>query len=91
MDRTGAGPEVVRALIQRGDLVRVSEDIAFTQDAYVKVVAVVKELIATNGSITVAQLRDRIGASRRPVLAVLEHLDAEKLTRRVGDQRVLFR
>jgi Elongation factor SelB, winged helix len=32
-----------------------------------------------------------MGASRRPVLAVLEHLDAEKLTRRVGDQRVLFR
>lgn len=91
MERTGAGPEVVRALAQRGDLVRVSEDIAFTQDAYVKVVAVVKELIATTGSVTVAQLRDRIGASRRPVLAVLEHLDAEKLTRRVGDQRVLFR
>jgi selenocysteine-specific elongation factor len=91
MERTGAGLEVVRALAQRGDLVRVSEDIAFTQDAYVKVVAVVKELIATTGSVTVAQLRDRIGASRRPVLAVLEHLDAEKLTRRVGDQRVLFR
>ena len=91
MERTGAGPEVVRALAQRGDLVRVSEDIAFTQDAYAKVVAVVKELIATSGSVTVAQLRDRMGASRRPVLAVLEHLDAQKLTRRVGDQRVLFR
>ena len=91
MERTGAGLEVVRALAQRGDLVRVSEDIAFTQDAYAKVVAVVKELIATTGSVTVAQLRDRMGASRRPVLAVLEHLDAEKLTRRVGDQRVLFR
>jgi selenocysteine-specific elongation factor len=91
MQRTGAGLEVVRALAQRGDLVRLSEDIAFTQDAYSKAVAVVKDLIADTGSVTVAQLRDRIGASRRPVLALLEHLDAEKLTRRVGDQRVLFR
>jgi selenocysteine-specific elongation factor len=91
MQRTGAGPEVVRALAQRGDIVRLSDDIAFTRAAYSKAVAVVKELIASTGSVTVAQLRDRMGASRRPVLALLEHLDAEKLTRRVGDQRILFR
>jgi selenocysteine-specific elongation factor len=91
MQRAGAGVEVVRALAQRGDLVRVSEDIAFTQDAYAKAVGFVKELIATTGSVSVGQLRDRMGASRRPVLALLEHLDAEKVTRRVGDARVLFR
>jgi len=91
MQRTGAAAEVVRALAQRGDIVRLSDDIAFTRDAYSKAVDLVKELIAATGSVTVAQLRDRMGASRRPVLALLEHLDAEKLTRRVGDQRVLFR
>jgi selenocysteine-specific elongation factor len=91
MQASGAGPEVVRALAQRGALVRVSEDIAFTQDAYGTAVAMVKELIASNGSVTVAQLRDRMVASRRPALALLEHLDAERVTRRVGDGRVLFR
>ena len=89
--QAGAGAEVVRALAQSGAIVRVNDDIAFTQDAYAKGVAMVKELIAANGSVTVAQLRDRMGASRRPVLALLEHLDATKVTRRVGDQRVLFR
>jgi selenocysteine-specific elongation factor len=91
MQTSGAGPEVVRALAQRGALVRLSEDIAFTKDAYATAVGMVKELIATNGSVTVAQLRDRMVASRRPVLALLEHLDAERVTRRVGDGRVLFR
>jgi selenocysteine-specific elongation factor len=91
MQRTGAGAEVVRALGQRGDIVRVSDDIAFTQEAYSNAVDVVKELIAATGSVSVAQLRDRMGASRRPVLALLEHLDARKVTRRVGDHRVLFR
>jgi selenocysteine-specific elongation factor len=91
MQATGTGPEVVRALAQSGALVRVSEDIAFTRDAYAAAVAMVKDLIATNGSVTVAQLRDRMAASRRPVLALLEHLDAERVTRRVGDGRVLFR
>jgi selenocysteine-specific elongation factor len=87
--QTGASPEVVRALAQRGEIVRVSDDIAFTKDSYLAAVAMVREIISTGGSITVAQLRDRMGASRRPVLALLEHLDAERVTRRVGDARVL--
>lgn len=91
MQQTGAGPEVVRALAQRGAIVRLSDDIAFTQESYANAVGIVKELIAATGSVTVAQLRDRMGASRRPVLALLEHLDGAKVTRRVGDQRVLFR
>jgi selenocysteine-specific elongation factor len=86
---TGASPEVVRALAQRGEIVRVSDDIAFTKDSYQAAVAMVREIISTRGSITVAQLRDHMGASRRPVLALLEHLDAERVTRRVGDVRVL--
>jgi selenocysteine-specific elongation factor len=91
MDQSQAGPEVVRALAQRGDIVRLSEDVVFTKEAYLNAVTLVRDIIAGAGSITVAQLRDRMGASRRPVLALLEHLDAEKVTRRVGDHRVLFR
>jgi selenocysteine-specific elongation factor len=67
----------------------VSDDLAFTKDAYASAIALVREIIASTGSITVAQLRDRMGASRRPVLALLEHLDAERITRRVGDTRIL--
>ena len=81
--------EVVRALAQKGDLVRLSDDVAFTRDAYEQAVTAVRELIAATGSVTVAQLRDRLGASRRPVLALLEYLDSAKVTRRVGDVRHL--
>jgi selenocysteine-specific elongation factor len=89
LKQTGAGAEVVRALSQRGDIVRVGDDVAFTRDAYETAVAMVREIISDCGSITVAQLRDRMGASRRPVLALLEHLDSARVTRRVGDARVL--
>lgn len=88
MARSGAGSEVVHAL-DRGELVRVSDDVAFTRSAYDDAVALVKEYVASSASITAAQLRDRMGASRRPVLAQLEHLDARHVTRRVGDARVL--
>jgi len=89
MRTAGATPEIVRALAQRGDLERLSDDVAFTRLAYERAVVTVRELIATTGSVSVAQLRDRLGASRRPMLALLEHLDAVKVTRRVGDARVL--
>ena len=89
MQRTGAGPEVVRAMAAGGSIVRVSDDIAFSKEAYEEAVAMVREIVGTTGSITVAQLRDRMGASRRPVLALLEYLDAQRVTRRVGDARVL--
>ena len=87
--QTGASAEEVRALAQQGDIVRVADDVAFTKEAYQTAVAMVREIVSSTGSITVAQLRDRMGASRRPVLALLEHLDAERVTRRVGDARVL--
>ena len=89
LQQSGAGREVVRALGQRGDIVRLSDEVAFTKEAYESAIAIVKEIVSNSGSVTVAQLRDRMGASRRPVLALLEHLDAQRVTRRVGDARVL--
>ena len=89
MQLSHAGEELVRALAQSGEIVRVSDDIAFTREAYESAVAMVKEIVAAGGSVTVAQLRDRMGASRRPVLALLEYLDAQRVTRRVGDARLL--
>jgi len=89
MQKTGTSIETVRALAQRGDIVRVSDDVAFSGQGFAAAVELVKEIIASDGSVTVAQLRDRMAASRRPVLALLEYLDAQHVTRRVGDARVL--
>lgn len=89
MREAGASAEVARALAQRGELVRLSEDVAFTRGAYDDALRLVREMVASQGSVTVATLRDRMGASRRPVLALLEHLDAQRITRRVGDERFL--
>jgi selenocysteine-specific elongation factor len=89
MRDAGASAEVVRALARAGELVRLSEDVAFTPSAYAAALELVREVVASEGSVTVASLRDRLGASRRPMLALLEYLDAQRITRRLGDARVL--
>ena len=89
MRESGAGPEVLRALVKSGEVVRLSEDVAFTRGAYQAALALVREIVTAEGGVTVARLRDAMSASRRPVLALLEHLDAERITRREGDLRKL--
>jgi selenocysteine-specific elongation factor len=52
----------------------------------------VKKIVAhikAKGKITLAETRDLFNNSRKYAQALLEHLDQEKVTRRVGDERVL--
>jgi selenocysteine-specific elongation factor len=52
-------------------------------------IADVHSLLAQNGTITAAQVRDHFNTSRRYALAFLEHLDVIGVTLREGDVRRL--
>jgi len=80
-----------RALEREGRIVRFGEDLATTSDRFDDARRVVVETAEAEGSITLAGLRDRLGTSRRIAQALLERLDADGVTRRVGDERVLRR
>ena len=85
----GLDRELVAALAERGDLVRIGTEAVFLPDAVVRFAdAVVSELAAT-GTITVARARDLTGSSRKHVLPLLGFLDDRGLTRRSGDDRIL--
>ncbi|RMF35034.1 MAG: selenocysteine-specific translation factor, partial [Chloroflexi bacterium] len=87
--RALVGDEVLAALLGQGRLVQISEEILFLPETYQEMVAWVKQTIREQGSVTVAQLRDAFRTSRKYALALLEHLDATGVTRRIGDERVL--
>ena len=79
------------ALVEQGRAVRAGRDLAFTAEAFEQARAATVELAGAAGSVTLAQLRDRLGISRKYAQALLEALDAHGVTRRVGDERVLRR
>ncbi len=83
-------PELQGWLIEQGAVVRVAPDVAFLSRTYAEMVEWVRQQIGTTGSVTVAQFRDHFGSSRKYALALLEHLDERKITRRAGDARVLY-
>jgi selenocysteine-specific elongation factor len=82
--------ELLTFLIERGELVRVADEIVFLPQFYQEMAGWVLQQIDAQGSITVAQFRDRFGSSRKYALALLEQLDERKITRRVGDTRVRY-
>jgi selenocysteine-specific elongation factor len=86
-----ADAAAVTMLVEQGRAVRAGRELAFTAEAFEQARAATVELAGTAGAVTLAQLRDRLGISRKYAQALLEALDAHGITRRVGDERVLRR
>ncbi|NMC11533.1 MAG: selenocysteine-specific translation elongation factor [Chloroflexi bacterium] len=88
MKTMGIDAELLQALIYRGDLVAIGDDIYFLSDIYHDMIDRLVAYLQKYEKITVAQARDLFESSRRYTLALLNHLD-QKITRRVGDERYL--
>ncbi len=83
--------ELARFLEASGKLVRLGDGYAIGAGAF----EVAKDVVLTEcrdaGEITLARFRDLLGVGRRDAQLLLERLDRDGLTRRVGDRRVLRR
>ncbi|HYK06190.1 MAG TPA: selenocysteine-specific translation elongation factor [Gaiellaceae bacterium] len=83
--------ELARFLERSGRLVRLGDGWAVSSAAYERACSLVLEECAATGQITLARFRDLAGCGRRDAQLLLERLDADGITRRVGDARVLRR
>jgi selenocysteine-specific elongation factor len=85
------GEEVLNALIDMGHFVPLSSDVIFRKQDYDEAVARIGDALTQHETITLAQVRDLFGTSRKYAQALLEHLDAIGMTTRDGDYRKLRR
>jgi selenocysteine-specific elongation factor len=82
---------LARHLEEQGRLVRVGDGYAVSRAAYDDARARLVAELEQCGRITLARFRDLIGSGRKTAQLLLERLDADGVTRRVGDERVLRR
>ncbi len=82
---------LARFLEEQGRLVRVGDGFAVSAAGYERARATLVEECSLAGKITLARFRDLLGIGRRSAQLLLERFDADGLTRRVGDERVLRR
>jgi selenocysteine-specific elongation factor len=83
-------PDILNLLLDRKQVVKLSEGVVVSTKAYSEMVDKILTRLTANGKITLAEVRDMFQTSRKYAQALLEHLDAEKVTRRVGDERVKY-
>ena len=86
---TAIETELLNILIGQRKVVKVADNVVFTAEAYDQMTRKIIDHIKTHGQITVAEVRDMLQTSRKYALALTEYLDNQKITRRVGDGRVL--
>ncbi|MBI1877900.1 MAG: SelB C-terminal domain-containing protein [Chloroflexi bacterium] len=83
------GDEVMLALIEGGQLTRLSPEVILLAETYNGFVTWLKDYLRQHQTVNVAQVRDAFNTSRKYALALLEYTDEQRLTKRVGDERVL--
>jgi len=82
--------KLVTLLLRDRVLVKLADDLVFHQTALEGLRRIVAGYKAQSAKIDVAKFKDLTGVSRKYAIPLLEYLDRERVTRRVGDERVIL-
>ena len=82
---------LARFLESEGRVVRLGDGFAISLGAYEVARDLVRREAAQAGEVTLARFRDLAGVGRRDAQLLLERMDVDGLTRRIGDRRLLRR
>jgi selenocysteine-specific elongation factor len=89
LDRTRA-QQVVTLLLRDKVLVKLADELVFHRTALEGLRQQVTAAKAKSPKIDVARFKELTGLSRKYAIPLLEYLDRERVTRRVGDERVIL-
>jgi len=81
--------KILDGLIRDGRLVRLAPKVTYHRETLGAAQAAVLGLVERRGSVTIAELRDRLNLSRKYAQAILEYFDKTGITKRVEDRHVL--
>jgi len=82
--------KIVTLLLRDKVLIKISDELVFHQSALADLRQKITALKSTTPKIDVARFKEMTGVSRKYAIPLLEYLDRERVTRRVGDERVIL-
>ena len=82
--------KIVTLLLRDRVLIKISEDLVFHQTVLADLRQKITVLKPATPKIDVSRFKDLTGVSRKYAIPLLEYLDREHVTRRVGDERVIL-
>jgi selenocysteine-specific elongation factor len=84
------GRKILQLLLKDHSLVKVNDAMVVDAAALQKLVADVRARKALNPKLGVGEFKELTGLSRKFAVPLLEYLDAQRVTRRVGDDRIIL-
>ena len=79
--------QVLESLITDGKLIMLTDQILYHNTVYNKALQLAMDYAAEHGQISLGEVRDLLGSSRKYTLALLEYWDKKNITKKVGDAR----
>jgi selenocysteine-specific elongation factor len=89
VDKTRA-QKLVTLLLRDRVLVKLADELVFHQSALQQLRQILAGQKAISPKIDVGKFKDLTGVSRKYAIPLLEYLDRERVTRRVGDERIIL-
>lgn len=81
---------VFNSLVENGEISKVTDNIFFSREAIDRGKEMIKAHIEENGNITLGQIRDLFGTTRKYAFPLAEYYDYIKFTKRLGEGRILY-
>ncbi len=82
--------EIVALMLENKELIKINEAGITTNELYEEAKNMLIEFVKKNSKITAAEYRDILNTNRKNAIGLLEHFDMQRITRRVGNDRILF-
>jgi len=89
VDRTNAR-KIIQMLVKEQVLVRINDALILDRKAVQKLISDVRARKSANPKFGVGEFKELTGLSRKYAVPLLEYLDGQRITRRVGDERVIL-
>jgi selenocysteine-specific elongation factor len=89
IDKTRA-QKIMTLLLRDKTLIKVSDDLVFHRSAIEELRKSITALKPKSPKIDVARFKEVTGISRKYAIPLLEYLDRERVTKRVGDERLIL-
>ena len=82
---------IIELCVNQGLLTRLGDGMFLHTDGEARARALIGAKLNTGAGLTVSQIKDVLGVSRKYAVPICEHLDRIGFTRRVADRRILAR
>jgi selenocysteine-specific elongation factor len=82
--------KIVTLLLRDRVLIKLTDELVFHRDALAELRKKLAEAKIKSPKLDVAKFKDLTGITRKYAIPLLEYLDRERVTRRVGDERIIL-